>query len=213
VSLRRFLKRPKREQRPEQRIRDMLIQMKDTSELLINLAYTALLYGNKHIAEDIFELEEAFDQFHTDFEMETLRLELPNDDERGRLGLIRLGVAAENLADAAAQMAEIVLRGVAVHPVMQRVLKEADERVIRESVTPDSVLANKTLGQLHLEDRGVRIFAVKRDNRWVYGPSDRFRLEPGDIIYAGGYREGTERLEALARGEQEQEQNNQQGEG
>lgn len=202
MSLRRFLKRPRREQRPEQRIRDMLIQMKDTSELLINLAYTALLYGNKHIAEDIFELEEDFDQFHTDFEMETLRLKLPNGDEKGRLGLIRLGVAAENLADAAAQMAEIVLRGVAVHPVMQRVLKEADERVIRETVTPDSVLANKTVGQLHLEDHGVRIFAVKRGSRWIYGPHDRFRLEPGDIIYAGGYREGTERLESLARGEE-----------
>ncbi len=185
----------------EQRILDMLIQMKDTSELLINLAYTALLTNNKDMAQDIFELEEAFDKFHTNFELEVLRMKLGKGEEKGRLGLIRLGVASENLADAAAQIAEIVLRGVDVHPVMQIALKEADERVIREIVSANSELAHKRLAQLRLENHGARILAVKRKDRWIYDPEDQFKLQPGDIIYAGGYHEGAERLEALARGE------------
>lgn len=178
----------------------MLIQMKDTSELLINLAYTALLTNNEDIAEDIFELEESFDEFHTEFELEVLQMKLPRGEEKRRLGLIRLGVAAENLADAGAQMAEIVLRGVEVHPLMKLALQEADERVSREVVTPESILADKTLSLLRLGDHGVRIFAVKRKDRWVYDPSGRFKLLAGDIIYAGGYREAVERLEAIARG-------------
>ncbi len=200
MSLRRLLKKPKREETLEERILEMLIQMKDTSELLINLAYTALLTNNKEIAEDIFELEEDFDKFHTAFELEVLRMDLPEGEEKRRLGLIRLGVAAENLADAAAQMAEIVLRGVDVQPFMQLALQQADERVSRETVTEESILANKTLGQLRLEDHGTRVFAVKRNNHWVYDPSGRFKLLPGDIIYAGGYREAVEKLEAVARG-------------
>lgn len=174
--------------------------MKDTSELLINLAYTALLTNNKDIAEDIFELEEAFDKFHTEFELEVLQMKLSKGEEKRRLGLIRLGVAAENLADAAAEMAEIVLRGVEVHPLMELALQEADERVSREVVTSNSILADKTLAQLRLGDHGTRIFAVKRDTRWTYDPSGRFKLQAGDIIYAGGYREAVERLEAIARG-------------
>jgi uncharacterized protein with PhoU and TrkA domain len=179
----------------------MLIQMKNTSELLINLAYTALLTNDKDMAQDIFELEEAFDKFHTDFEIEVLRLKLDKGEEKGRLGLIRLGVASENLADAAAQIAEIVLRGVEIHPVMQIALKEADERVSREVVSSNSELAHKRLSQLRLENHGARILAVKRKDRWIYNPEDQFKLQPGDIIYTGGYHEGTERLEALARGE------------
>lgn len=179
----------------------MLIQMKDTSELLINLAYTSLLTNNKEIAEDIFELEEKFDQFHTDFELKVLRLDLPEGEERRRLGLIRLGVAAENLSDAAAQMAEIVLRGVDVHPLMKLALQDADERVSRQTVEPNSILANKTLGQLRLEDHGTRIFAVKRNGNWTYDPRGRFKLLPGDIIYAGGYKEAVEKLEEVARGD------------
>ncbi len=175
--------------------------MKNTSELLINLAYTALLTNNKDIAQDIFELEDAFDKFHTEFELEVLRMKLSKGEERGRLGLIRLGVASENLADAAAQIAEIVLRGVDVHPVMQIALKEADERVSREVVSTNSELAHKRLSQLRLENHGARILAVKRKGRWIYNPEDQFKLQPGDIIYAGGYREGAERLEALARGD------------
>jgi uncharacterized protein with PhoU and TrkA domain len=200
VSLKRLLKKPT-QKRAEQRILEMLIQMKDTSELLINLAYTALLTNNKNIAQDIFELEDAFDKFHTEFELEVLRMKLSKGEEKRRLGLIRLGVASENLADAAAQIAEIVLRGVSVHPVMQIALKEADERVSREVVATNSELAHKRLSQLRLENHGARILAVKRKDRWIYDPEDQFKLQPGDIIYAGGYREGAERLEALARGD------------
>jgi uncharacterized protein with PhoU and TrkA domain len=201
VSLKRLLKTPKGEQTAEERVLAMLIQMKDTSELLIYLAYTALLTNNKEIAEDIFELEEKFDHFHTDFELEVLALDLPEGEERRRLGLIRLGVAAENLADAAAQMAEIVLRGVDVHPLMKLALRDADERVSRQIVEPHSILANKTLGQLRLEDHGTRIFAVKRKDQWTYDPRGRFKLLPGDIIYAGGYKEAVEKLEEVARGD------------
>ncbi|MFW9934222.1 MAG: potassium channel family protein [Candidatus Thorarchaeota archaeon] len=200
MSLKRLLKTPTGEESPEERILVMLIQMKDTSELLINLAYTALLTNNKDIAEDIFELEEKFDNFHTEFELEVLRLELEEGEEKRRLGLIRLGVAAENLSDAAAQMAEIVLRGVDVHPIMQLALKDADERVSRQIVNPNSILANKTLRQLRLEDHGTRIFAVKRKDQWTYDPRGRFKLKPGDIIYAGGYKEAVEKLEGIAQG-------------
>jgi len=201
VSLKRLLKTPNGEQTPEERVLAMLIQMKDTSELLINLAYTSLLTNNKEIAEDIFELEEKFDQFHTDFELKVLGLDLPEGEERRRLGLIRLGVASENLADAAAQMAEIVLRGVDVHPLMKLALQDADERVSRQTVEPNSILANRTLGQLRLEDHGTRIFAVKRNGHWTYDPRGRFKLLPGDIIYAGGYKEAVEKLEEIARGD------------
>lgn len=200
MSLKRLLKKPKEQQLPEERILEMLIQMKDTSELLIKLAYTALLTNNKDIAEDIFELEEKFDQFHTDFELDVLRLELPEGEERRRLGLIRIGVTTENLADAAAQMAEIVLRGVDVHPLMRLALQDAEERVSRQIVDAKSILAEKTLGQLRLEDHGTRIFAVKRENNWTYDPSGRFKLLPGDIIYAGGYKEAVDKLEEVAKG-------------
>ncbi len=200
MSLKRLLKKPKEEQLPEERILEMLIQMKDTSELLIKLAYTALLTNNKDIAEDIFELEDKFDQFHTDFELDVLRMELPEGEERRRLGLIRIGVTTENLADAAAQMAEIVLRGVDVHPLMRLALQDAEERVSRQIVNANSILAEKTLSQLRLEDHGTRIFAVKRKNNWTYDPSGRFKLLPGDIIYAGGYKEAVDKLEEVAKG-------------
>jgi uncharacterized protein with PhoU and TrkA domain len=174
--------------------------MKDTSEFLINLAYGALLTENKEIAEDILELEDAFDGFHTDFELEVLRMDLPEGEEDKRLGLIRLGVAAENLADAAAQMAEIVLREVDVHPVVLLALEEAEERVVREPITAGSSLANKTIAKMHLEGLGTKVFAVRRLKRWIYDPPDNFRLRPGDIVYASGYREAIERLETILRG-------------
>ncbi|MHA1603310.1 MAG: potassium channel family protein, partial [Candidatus Freyarchaeota archaeon] len=34
-------------------IEDMLVEMKNTSELMVDLAYSALLFNNKEIAEEL----------------------------------------------------------------------------------------------------------------------------------------------------------------
>ena len=39
----------------------MLLELKDTSELMIDLAYSSLLYNNREIAEEVFQMEEALD--------------------------------------------------------------------------------------------------------------------------------------------------------
>ena len=41
----------------------MLLELKDTSELMIDLAYSSLLYNNRDIAEEVFQMEEALDEW------------------------------------------------------------------------------------------------------------------------------------------------------
>ena len=50
------------------------------------------------------------DQLHTDFELLALTSDFKKEKGFGISGLIRLGVATEKIADAAADMAEVVLR-------------------------------------------------------------------------------------------------------
>jgi len=182
----------------QERLATMLAQMKDLSEMMIDLAYSALLYGSEEIADYVLEMEEKMDRLHTEFELTVLELR-ETRPAKGILGLIRLSLTAEELADAAAMMADIVKKGVRAHHVVRMAMERAEETIVATEVAEISVLCGKSLGEIGLEDDiGMRVIAVKRGDSWTYNPQDSFVLNPEDLIIARGYAEGREKLLTLA---------------
>ncbi len=43
---------------------DLLTEMKDTSELMVDLAYSAMVYDDEDIAEEVLNLEDKMDTNH-----------------------------------------------------------------------------------------------------------------------------------------------------
>jgi len=182
----------------EENLAEILAELKDMSETMVDLAYSALLFGSEEIADHVIEMEEIMDKLHTDFELAVLKLK-ETRPARGLLGLIRLSIAAEDIADAATMMAHIVKGGVRAHPVVWMAFERAEETIVTTEVAENSPLADKSLGELGLEDDiGMRVIAVRRAGRWTYNPQDPFVIERGDILIARGYVEGRERLLDLA---------------
>ena len=122
-----------------------LVVMKDTSELMMDLAYSSLLLNSHRLAEEVQELEEHVDELHTEFELLVLSSGFKQKESKDFLGLIRLGVVTEKIADAAAEIAGVVLRGLEPHPVLKLVIEEAEETVTRVQVERKSSLINKSL--------------------------------------------------------------------
>jgi uncharacterized protein with PhoU and TrkA domain len=174
------------------------VELKDTSELMIDLAYSALLLNSRDLAEEVQRLEEYVDQLHTDFELLALTSNFKKEEASGFLGIIRLGVATEKIADAAAEMAEVVLRGIEPHPVLKLAIKEAQETVTQACVTNDSPLVNKTLKEARVhEQTGMLVLAIKRGEKSLR-PKPDSQIQPGDILIASGYSEGVRGLKKLA---------------
>jgi uncharacterized protein with PhoU and TrkA domain len=166
--------------------------------MMVDLAYSSLLYGSEEIAEHVLGLEEKMDRLHTEFELRVIELG-GTRPAKGLLGLIRLGLAAEELADAAAMIADIVKKGVRAHPIMRAAMERAEETIVASRVDEQSVMCQKSLGEIGLEDDiGMRLIAVERGGEWTYNPSDSFTVRPGDLIIARGYVEGREKLLTLA---------------
>ena len=174
------------------------VELKNTSELMIDLAYSSLMLNSKELAEEVQRLEEYMDKLHTDFELLALTSDFEKEEASGFLGLIRLGVATEKIADAAAEMAEVVLRGIEPHPVLKLAIKEAEETVIQVCVTEGSSLIDKTLKEVRVpEETGMWILAIKRGEKSLR-PKPDTKIQPGDILLASGYAEGVKDLQRLA---------------
>ena len=180
---------------------DMLAELKDTSELMVDLAYSSILLNNKELAQEVATLEEHVDDLHTKFELLVLTRCISPQESKDYLGLIRLGVVTEKIADAAMQIAGVVLRGLQPHPVLKLAIKEAEETVVHAHVSKKSPLVGKTLreAQVH-EETGMWVLCIKRADKWIRPKPDTV-IEAGDQFIASGYAEGADDLKRLTNAE------------
>jgi uncharacterized protein with PhoU and TrkA domain len=186
------------EQKQFEEIVERMVELKDTSELMLDLAYTALMLNSRELAEEVLRLEEYVDDLHTRFELLALQSDFKKEEASGFLGLIRIGVATEKIADAAAEMAEVVLRGIEPHPVLKLAIKEAEETVAQACVTDDSSLVGRSLkaARVH-EETGMWVLVVKRGEKPIRPKGDT-QIETGDVLIASGYAKGAGAFRTLA---------------
>jgi len=100
--------------------------MKNLSELAVDLAYGSVLFDNEALAEEVSNLEIEVDALQSRFEAWTLRAAQEADDPVSLRGLIHLGVATEEISDAALEITEGVMRDIGVHPVVEMAVQESD---------------------------------------------------------------------------------------
>ncbi|HVF52129.1 MAG TPA: TrkA C-terminal domain-containing protein [Actinomycetota bacterium] len=177
---------------------DLLVEMKNSAEVAVGLAYSALLFNDRALAAEVANLEARSDDIHDELESWVLRSaqEARNPDDLR--GLIRLAHASEMIFDSAREMTRLVEQGEELHPVIAAALVESDEVGHETIVSEDSDAAGRSIKELSVEtETGMFVLAVQRGRRWTYRPKPRFVFRAGDRIIAIGPAEGGEELDAL----------------
>jgi uncharacterized protein with PhoU and TrkA domain len=182
------------------KIVEKLVLLKDTSELMIDLAYSSLLLNSRALAEEVEALENHTDNLHTDFELLVLSSGFKPKESKDFLGLIRLGVVTEEIADAAMEIADVVLRGLEPHPILRTVIEEAEETVTRVTVSENSLLVGKKIREAQIqEETGMWVLVIRRGKYWLRPRPDTV-IKAGDVLLASGYAEGETDFKTLASG-------------
>lgn len=183
-----------------ERVTDQLVELKDTSELAMDLAYSSLLLNNTYLAEEVQLLQQRIDESSLDLEGMLLSCGLPSEDANGIIGLIRMGITAERIAHAASEISQIVLRGIEPHPVLKMMIQSADETVDSIRVSEGTPFIGKTLKEAQLpEETGWWVLAIKRGDKWIR-PKASTVLQVGDQVIASGYADGEEDFRQLLSG-------------
>jgi uncharacterized protein with PhoU and TrkA domain len=179
---------------------DILVAMKNTAEVCVGLAYSALLLREPALAAEVATLESRSDELQAELESWVLRAteNAPNPEELR--GLLRLARASEAICDAARDMTRLVEQGEELHPIVAQAIEESDAVAMEITVEAGSVADGKTLKELSFKtETGMTVLAVQRSGRWIYRPAPRFELHAGDRVIATGPEDGIEEVEALAR--------------
>ncbi|HMF82547.1 MAG TPA: TrkA C-terminal domain-containing protein [Acidimicrobiia bacterium] len=178
---------------------DVLVEMKNLSEVAVGLAYSALLLYDQSLAAEVSHLEDRIDEMRERLEVWVLRAAAEQIDPSPLRGLLHLGAAAEELGDSAQQMVWLVEQGEETHPVLGLALGDSDEVIARVPVAAGSELDGRTLREAKLElQTGSYLLAIRRAGRYLYRPRGHVRLEAGDELIAIGPDDGRDRLAELA---------------
>jgi uncharacterized protein with PhoU and TrkA domain len=183
-------------------IRDILTELQTTTTLMIDLAYSAVLFNDKELAEDVIEMEAKVNDLKTRLLMNTAIAVRDAEDAETMVGIMQIGAVAYRISDAAADIARTVLLGLVPDPRVLEALTKTKERLIRTKIASNSILVNKALGKLNLEiNIGVNIMVVRRDKELITNPGPKVLLAEGDLLIARGSDVGVSELDKLARGE------------
>lgn len=182
-----------------QNVRELLTEMKDISDVSIDLAYASLQFEDKKLAERVLELEDLMDELMYYIRTRVALSVRSFDDAEKTTGILQVANAAEAISNATGDLADIVLRDIEVHPIIKSALKKANEKAAKIKVCKSSEINGKTLHELELSSRfGVWILAIQRGKKWKTAPSKEVKLKSGDLLIIRGPQEGIDTVCEMA---------------
>ena len=182
-------------------VREALTEMKDVSEIMIDLAYSSALFNSHELAEEVMELEKRVDYLDYIINMNTMLATRDAEDAKHLTAVTTVAAATNKISDAAADIAAIVLKDIGIHPIVRKAFEQVEERLARAIVRRDSILVNKKLGDLELAARiGVDVIAIRRNREWTIDPEDEEKIKDDDVLIVRGAPHGVDEIKDLASG-------------
>jgi uncharacterized protein with PhoU and TrkA domain len=186
------------EERPRN-LRAMLAEAKDTSELMVDLAYAALYFGDPDMAEEVGELEDRMnDLVHDMRAISVLAARNPREAEE-MASVLHMISAIETIANDAVDIARIVTHRLGIPRELVADLSNAEEVSHRVRVREGSHISRRPLSALELPvQTGMRVVAIRRERDWITDVDGDVLCLPGDVLFLRGSPAGIERLRELA---------------
>jgi len=170
-------------------VREILRDMKNLVSLMMDLAYFAYLNDNKELSDFVMKMEQEVDRLNYLLIMNSSLAVRDKEDAVGVSTIIKIGSALNDIANAAADIANLVRIGIRVHPAVREAFQKAEEQVESVKVPPRSILIGKSIA--FLEEMGIYIdvIAVRRGKKWILDPDRQEKFKEYDELIVRGARE------------------------
>src|SRR5437660_9053835 len=159
------------EEEQPKNVKELLVELKDASELMVDLAYAAVFFNEEDLAEEVEELAERMDgHLRRLREVAMLAARSPEDAE-AMAGVLHIAGAIEKIGDAASDMARVVQARLGIPDALRPDLRHADEIVGRVKVRENAPAVGRSLRELSLPtETGMWLIAIRRGAPWEFDP-------------------------------------------
>jgi uncharacterized protein with PhoU and TrkA domain len=179
-------------------LRAMLAEAKDTSELMVDLAYASVYFGDRDMAGEVVELEEWMSDLVQQMRIVCVLAARGPRDAASMASVLQVVSAIERIANTAVDMTRVVTHRLGIPRRLLADLSGAKEVSHRVLVSEGSHLAHRPLAELELPvATGLRLMAIRRGRSWITDIDGETILRPGDVLFLRGSPAGIPRLRQL----------------
>src|SRR5438093_6942252 len=145
------------EEEQPKNVKELLVELKDASELMVDLAYAAVFFNEENLAEEVEELEQRMDGYLRRLrEVAMLAARSPEDAE-AMAGVLHIAAAMEKIGEAASDIARVIQARLGIPAALRADLRHADEIVGRVRVREGAPCVGQSLKDMLLpRETGMR---------------------------------------------------------
>jgi uncharacterized protein with PhoU and TrkA domain len=180
-------------------VKELLVELKDASELMVDLAYAAVFFDDEKLAREVERLEERMLGHLRRLRTIAMLAARSPEDAEGMAGVLWIADAIERVGDAASDIARVVAARLGIPATLRPDLRHADEITGRVKIREDGPAAGRTLRDLSLPtETGMWVIAVRSGLEWRFDPGPDDVVSEGDVLLVRGPEEGLGPLRDLA---------------
>ena len=167
---------------------DLLVTMKESAELVVDLAYLYAFEDLPKIKSLILSTEDKIDNLQFELIEEVLRLFKQNlIGQKTLMAYLRMADSFEEIADAAIKIAFGVTARHKPYTILEEVVDDSSEALDYIPVTKDSPFVGKTVKEAEYLDDFMQILAVRQKGQYFLFPKDNAKIKVGDGLLIKEY--------------------------
>jgi uncharacterized protein with PhoU and TrkA domain len=117
--------------------------MNDISELIVDLAYSAVIFDCADMAEEVEELEIKMDKLLYQIRLAAMMATRTVEDAEQLSGILQVASMAENISNAAGDIVGLLDLNLEARLILPMVLRKGDEKIKHVYVEKDSTIVNQ----------------------------------------------------------------------
>ena len=180
-------------------VKELLVELKDASELMVDLAYAAVFFNEEKLAREVGRLEERMNGHLRRLRIMAMLAARSPEDAEGMAGVLWIADAIQRIGDAASDIARVVAARLGIPDALRQVLRHADEMTARIKTRSDAPGAGRTLRDLSLPtETGMWVMAIRSGMDWRFDPGPDDVVSEHDVLLIRGPEEGVNLVRELA---------------
>ncbi|MFX1374587.1 MAG: potassium channel family protein [Promethearchaeota archaeon] len=184
-------KMPKRTKKFEYRplsLKDIIREMKQNIDLMIDLAYSAIKFSSKELADETYKMEQRIHELTY-----LLNFQIIQAHPRGQKGakklepIVVMGYSIDKISDALSDIARVVYINNDISYFVQLFsdISFVPEPIVKIVVNKDCNFIGQIRTDIHFRSKhGVDLIAIRRRNNWLFDKKEKILLD--DILIVKG---------------------------
>ncbi len=167
-------------------LKDILREMKQNVDLMIDLAYSAIKFGSKEIADEAYKIEGRIHELTFLLNFQIIQTQAGGFKEAKMLEpIVFMGFCIDKISDALSDIARVVYINNDISQFTQLFWDYVPEPIVKITVNRGCEFIGKSRKDVHFRSKhGVNLIAMRRDDIWIFGIAERV-LENDILIIKG----------------------------